>query len=255
LLAAFADYDPALLRRALLGEAGSGAAGRDLLADAIECAEDESGGVAVSYPVNLGAATTTGGAVVVVVGVGNVLVTVTSALDETRQPSARHPTGKVTTAGAELGPLAAPGHPEGFGICGETREATAVSENAQEYAADVAPPVPVSVTVQVSPARAGSCFCQTPPLGAQPVGAFAVSGVPSARNGNSTVAMLSAPHSTLTVNPAVEVPDTTFLTWRIGVVGGTPAPAVPASPSPHTPASSMSATNAPTTRLIRLHPP
>jgi len=27
LLAAFADYDPALLRRALLGEAGSGAAG------------------------------------------------------------------------------------------------------------------------------------------------------------------------------------------------------------------------------------
>ena len=44
LLAAFADYDPALLRRALLGEAGSGSAGRDLLADAIECAEDESGG-------------------------------------------------------------------------------------------------------------------------------------------------------------------------------------------------------------------
>jgi hypothetical protein len=44
LLAAFADYDPALLRRALLGEAGSGSAGRDLLADAIECAEDENGG-------------------------------------------------------------------------------------------------------------------------------------------------------------------------------------------------------------------
>jgi hypothetical protein len=42
LLAAFADYDPALLRRALLGEAGSGSAGRDLLADAIECAEDET---------------------------------------------------------------------------------------------------------------------------------------------------------------------------------------------------------------------
>lgn len=31
LLAAFADYDPALHQRALLGEAGSGAAGRDLL--------------------------------------------------------------------------------------------------------------------------------------------------------------------------------------------------------------------------------
>jgi hypothetical protein len=44
LLVGFADHDPALLRRALLGEAGSGAAGRDLLADAIECAEDESGG-------------------------------------------------------------------------------------------------------------------------------------------------------------------------------------------------------------------
>jgi hypothetical protein len=34
---------PALLRRALLGEVGTGAAGRDLLADAIECAEDETG--------------------------------------------------------------------------------------------------------------------------------------------------------------------------------------------------------------------
>ena len=44
LLAAFADYDPALLRRALLGDAGSGSAGRDLLADAIECAEEEMGG-------------------------------------------------------------------------------------------------------------------------------------------------------------------------------------------------------------------
>jgi hypothetical protein len=44
LLAGLADYDAALLRRALLGEAGSGSAGRDLLADAIECAEDESGG-------------------------------------------------------------------------------------------------------------------------------------------------------------------------------------------------------------------
>ncbi len=42
LLAAFADYNPALLRRALLGEAGS-SAGRDLFADAIECAKDESG--------------------------------------------------------------------------------------------------------------------------------------------------------------------------------------------------------------------
>ena len=41
LLAGLADYDQALLRRALLGEAGSGSAGRDLLADAIECAEDE----------------------------------------------------------------------------------------------------------------------------------------------------------------------------------------------------------------------
>jgi hypothetical protein len=30
-----------LLRRALLGEAGSGSAGLDLLADAIDCAEDE----------------------------------------------------------------------------------------------------------------------------------------------------------------------------------------------------------------------
>ena len=44
LLAAFADDDPALLRRALLGEAGSGSAGRDLLADAIECAEAETAG-------------------------------------------------------------------------------------------------------------------------------------------------------------------------------------------------------------------
>jgi hypothetical protein len=44
LLAGLADYDPALLRRALLGEAGSGSAGRDLLADAIECAEEERGG-------------------------------------------------------------------------------------------------------------------------------------------------------------------------------------------------------------------
>jgi hypothetical protein len=43
LLAGLADYDPALLRRALLGEAGAGCAGRDLLADAIECAEDEAG--------------------------------------------------------------------------------------------------------------------------------------------------------------------------------------------------------------------
>jgi hypothetical protein len=43
LLAAFAGYDAALLRRALLGDAGSGSAGRDLLADAIACAEDETG--------------------------------------------------------------------------------------------------------------------------------------------------------------------------------------------------------------------
>jgi len=43
LLAAFARYDPALLRRALLGDAGSGSAGRDLLADAPECAVDEIG--------------------------------------------------------------------------------------------------------------------------------------------------------------------------------------------------------------------
>jgi len=35
---------PPLLRRALLGEAGSGSAGRDLLGDAIECADDETGG-------------------------------------------------------------------------------------------------------------------------------------------------------------------------------------------------------------------
>jgi hypothetical protein len=41
-LAALAHSDPALLRRALLNEAGSGSAGRDLLADAIECAEDEA---------------------------------------------------------------------------------------------------------------------------------------------------------------------------------------------------------------------
>ncbi len=44
LWAAFADIDPALLTRALLGDAGSGSAGRDLLADAIECAEDQCGG-------------------------------------------------------------------------------------------------------------------------------------------------------------------------------------------------------------------
>jgi hypothetical protein len=44
LRAAFADYDPVLLRRALLGESGSGSAGCDLLADAIACAEDETGG-------------------------------------------------------------------------------------------------------------------------------------------------------------------------------------------------------------------
>lgn len=43
LLAALADYDAALLRRALLGDAGSGSSGRDLLADAIACAEDEAG--------------------------------------------------------------------------------------------------------------------------------------------------------------------------------------------------------------------
>jgi hypothetical protein len=39
LLAGLADYDPARLSSALLGEAGSGSAGRDPLADAIECAE------------------------------------------------------------------------------------------------------------------------------------------------------------------------------------------------------------------------
>jgi len=43
LLAGFADYDASLLRRALLGDAGSGAAGRELLADAIACAEEEMG--------------------------------------------------------------------------------------------------------------------------------------------------------------------------------------------------------------------
>jgi hypothetical protein len=42
--AALADWNPALLRRAQLGAAGSGSAGRDLLADAIECAEDENSG-------------------------------------------------------------------------------------------------------------------------------------------------------------------------------------------------------------------
>jgi hypothetical protein len=44
LLAGLADWDPALLRRAMLGEAGSASAGGDLLADAIECAEDETRG-------------------------------------------------------------------------------------------------------------------------------------------------------------------------------------------------------------------
>jgi hypothetical protein len=44
LLASLANYDPVPLRRALLGEAGSGSAGRDLLADEVECAEDETGG-------------------------------------------------------------------------------------------------------------------------------------------------------------------------------------------------------------------
>jgi hypothetical protein len=38
------EVDSAVLRRALLGEAGAGSAGRNLLADAIECAEDETGG-------------------------------------------------------------------------------------------------------------------------------------------------------------------------------------------------------------------
>jgi hypothetical protein len=43
LLAALADYDAGLLRNALLGDAGSGPAGRDLLLEAIACAEDEAG--------------------------------------------------------------------------------------------------------------------------------------------------------------------------------------------------------------------
>lgn len=43
LLAALADYDPGRLRDALLGDAGSGPAGRDLLLEAIACAEDEAG--------------------------------------------------------------------------------------------------------------------------------------------------------------------------------------------------------------------
>jgi hypothetical protein len=44
LLAGLADWDPALLRRAMLDETGLASAGSDLLADAIECAEDETRG-------------------------------------------------------------------------------------------------------------------------------------------------------------------------------------------------------------------
>ena len=47
--------------RALLGEA-VGSAGRSLLADAIECAENETGGKRVCYPVNLGVTVTAAGA-------------------------------------------------------------------------------------------------------------------------------------------------------------------------------------------------
>lgn len=44
LLAALAGWDPALLRRALLGETGQSNAGSKLLERAIEIAEDETGG-------------------------------------------------------------------------------------------------------------------------------------------------------------------------------------------------------------------
>ncbi len=43
LLAAPADWDPAVLRRAMLGVSGSGTAGRRLLAEAVKVAEYESG--------------------------------------------------------------------------------------------------------------------------------------------------------------------------------------------------------------------
>ena len=41
-LAALADWNPELLRRAAIGETGDSNAGRDLLVEAVEVAEDES---------------------------------------------------------------------------------------------------------------------------------------------------------------------------------------------------------------------
>ena len=41
LLAALADWDPELLRRAAIGQTGDGNRGRDLLLEAVEVAEDE----------------------------------------------------------------------------------------------------------------------------------------------------------------------------------------------------------------------
>jgi hypothetical protein len=43
LLAALAEWDAALLRRAAMGESGEGNAGVSLLYEAVDCAEDESG--------------------------------------------------------------------------------------------------------------------------------------------------------------------------------------------------------------------
>jgi len=42
-LAALADWNPELLRHAAIGETGDGNAGRDLLLEAVEVAEDERG--------------------------------------------------------------------------------------------------------------------------------------------------------------------------------------------------------------------
>lgn len=42
-LAALADWEPEPLRRAAIGETGDGNRGRDLLLEAVEVAEDESG--------------------------------------------------------------------------------------------------------------------------------------------------------------------------------------------------------------------
>ena len=42
-LATLADWNPELLRHAAIGETGDGNAGRDLLLEAVEVAEDERG--------------------------------------------------------------------------------------------------------------------------------------------------------------------------------------------------------------------